>query len=169
MHFDISCKWSIHSISDLIIGCHALMLFLYISVTISGHSLSIEMPVKCLIQKRVMLRTLICHLSQSSTNMTFYSQVKCFQHVLYCLHFSHRQNYKLSFWKVTIFTVPRPGESIFELLKEPSKRKIPPQKNTVDHILLFYLNLLLSGEYCSFLKDKLGLSAKLLLPLLGVK
>ncbi|KAM6918475.1 dol-P-Man:Man(5)GlcNAc(2)-PP-Dol alpha-1,3-mannosyltransferase [Xenentodon cancila] len=30
----------------------------------------------------------------------------------------------------------RSGESIFELLKEPSKRKIPAQKNTVDHIVL---------------------------------
>ncbi|XP_070775539.1 dol-P-Man:Man(5)GlcNAc(2)-PP-Dol alpha-1,3-mannosyltransferase isoform X1 [Enoplosus armatus] len=30
----------------------------------------------------------------------------------------------------------RPGESIYELLKEPAKRKIPAQKNTVDQIVL---------------------------------
>ncbi|KAI3374995.1 hypothetical protein L3Q82_021524, partial [Scortum barcoo] len=35
----------------------------------------------------------------------------------------------------------RPGESIFELLKEPSKRKIPAPKNTVDHILLLHFLL----------------------------
>lgn len=34
------------------------------------------------------------------------------------------------------FCPSSPGESIFELLKEPGKRKIPPQKSTVDHILL---------------------------------
>ncbi|KAL6104476.1 alg3 [Pungitius sinensis] len=37
----------------------------------------------------------------------------------------------------------RPRESIFELLKEPSKRKTPAQKITVDHILLSNLDLLL--------------------------
>lgn len=30
----------------------------------------------------------------------------------------------------------RPGENIFEILKEPSKRKIPAQKSTVDQIVL---------------------------------
>ncbi|XP_035489910.2 dol-P-Man:Man(5)GlcNAc(2)-PP-Dol alpha-1,3-mannosyltransferase isoform X2 [Scophthalmus maximus] len=30
----------------------------------------------------------------------------------------------------------RPGVSIFELLKDPGKRKIPPQENTVDQIVL---------------------------------
>lgn len=30
----------------------------------------------------------------------------------------------------------RPGENILEILKEPSKRKIPAQKNTVDQIVL---------------------------------
>ncbi|CAL9688780.1 unnamed protein product [Knipowitschia caucasica] len=29
----------------------------------------------------------------------------------------------------------RPGESIFDLLKEPSKRRVPPQKTSVEHIL----------------------------------
>lgn len=29
----------------------------------------------------------------------------------------------------------RPGESIFELLKEPAKRKTPAQNCTIDHIL----------------------------------
>ncbi|RVE61839.1 hypothetical protein OJAV_G00174370 [Oryzias javanicus] len=33
----------------------------------------------------------------------------------------------------------RPGQSIFEFLKEPSKRKVPAQKSSVDHILLFPL------------------------------
>lgn len=39
------------------------------------------------------------------------------------------------------FSIFRPGENILEILKEPSKRKIPAQKNTVDHILLIRLNL----------------------------
>ncbi len=72
------------------------------------------------------------------------------------------------FTKSNYFLSYRPGESIFELLKEPGKRKIPAQKATVDHILLFLLNMLSSVEYC-FLKDKLRLSATLFPPLLGVK
>eukprot|EP00064_Thunnus_orientalis_P020880 superscaffoldBa00006011_g21031 len=40
----------------------------------------------------------------------------------------------------------RPGENILEILKEPSKRKIPAQKNTVDHILLIRLNLSPDGD-----------------------
>ncbi|KAK2822329.1 hypothetical protein Q5P01_022394 [Channa striata] len=35
----------------------------------------------------------------------------------------------------------RPGESIFELFKDQRKRKIPPQKNNVDHILQFHVKL----------------------------
>ncbi|XP_072297489.1 dol-P-Man:Man(5)GlcNAc(2)-PP-Dol alpha-1,3-mannosyltransferase [Eucyclogobius newberryi] len=35
-----------------------------------------------------------------------------------------------------LFRWKRPGESIFELLKDPSKRKIPPQKTTAAQIVL---------------------------------
>uniref|UniRef100_A0A3B4AMX9 Dol-P-Man:Man(5)GlcNAc(2)-PP-Dol alpha-1,3-mannosyltransferase n=1 Tax=Periophthalmus magnuspinnatus TaxID=409849 RepID=A0A3B4AMX9_9GOBI len=37
----------------------------------------------------------------------------------------------------------RPGESIFDLIKEPSKRKVPLQKTSVDHILSFILIVLI--------------------------
>lgn len=40
-----------------------------------------------------------------------------------------------------LFCFIRPGEGVFELLKEHGRRKIPPQKNTVDHILLWHLDV----------------------------
>lgn len=39
----------------------------------------------------------------------------------------HQRNPSLS--------LTRPGDNMVDLLKEPSKRKIPAQKNTVNHIL----------------------------------
>lgn len=49
--------------------------------------------------------------------------------------YSGRWDLQYLFRKVTVCSLTRPGVSVFDLLKEPGKRKIPPQKTTVDHIL----------------------------------
>lgn len=60
---------------------------------------------------------------------------------IFLAFYSGRWNLKHLFRKVTVCSLTRPGESVFDLLKEPGKRRIPPQKTTVDHILLICSHL----------------------------
>lgn len=46
---------------------------------------------------------------------------------------------------------------MFELLKEPSKRKLPTQSSTVDHILLFRLHNIIAFCYVELIETKIFL------------